>query len=129
MLLLDTHIWIWWVSEPERLSEQASIAIDKSIKSRSLCIATISTWEIAMLVKKSRLRLNTDISSWIHRTEDLSFVSFIPLNNQIALESVNLDLYKDLADRIIVATSNYLGAKLLTLDKKLIEFTGVSTIS
>jgi len=129
LLLLDTHIWIWWLAEPSRLSLRARGEIDKAIKSAGICIATISTWEIAMLVKKSRLELNTDVKNWIRRTEDLSFVSFIPLNNQIALESVNLDLHKDPADRIIVATSLYLGAKLVTMDQKLIDFKGVETIS
>ncbi|MFZ5594717.1 MAG: type II toxin-antitoxin system VapC family toxin [Pseudomonadota bacterium] len=130
MIVLDTHTWIWWVSNPELLSDSAQKTIDAAISDRSIYISCISTWEIAMLVAKDRLRFTTDITDWIVKSEALPFVSFIPLNNTIALKSIHLpgSFHNDPVDRIIVATTLSLGATLVTKDDKIRDYPYVKTI-
>jgi PIN domain nuclease of toxin-antitoxin system len=124
MIVLDTHAWIWWVSNPEMLSDTARQAIEDAVRRRELFISTISSWEVAMLVEKERLSLALDVRDWISRSEMLPFVTFVPLSAAIAVESVRLPGFPhaDPADRIIVATALSLGARLVTKDEKLLRF-------
>ena len=50
MIVLDTHIWLWWLSNPEKLSVKAAQAIHKEVIGGEVAISSISTWEIAMLI-------------------------------------------------------------------------------
>jgi PIN domain nuclease of toxin-antitoxin system len=124
MIVLDTHAWVWWVSNPEMISDTARQAIDDAVRRRELFISTISAWEVAMLVEKERLSLALDVRDWICRSETLPFVTFVPLSTAIAVESVRLPGFPhgDPADRIIVATALSLGARLVTRDEKLLNF-------
>ena len=124
MIVLDTHAWVWWVSNPEMLSDTARQAIDDAVRRRELFISTISAWEVAMLVEKDRLSLSLDVRDWISRSEALPFVTFVPLSTAIAVESVRLPGFPhaDPADRIIVATALSFGARLVTKDEKLLNF-------
>lgn len=130
MTVLDTHIWLWWVSNPENLSSRAAKAIKQAISVNAVYISSISAWEVAMLVEKNRLKLSVDVRDWIRKTEALSFVQFIPVDNTIALRSTSLPgkLHQDPADRIIIATAMVMGAKLITKDEKIRNYRYVKTI-
>ncbi len=130
MILLDTHVWLWWISNPEELSEEANTAIQQAQHESSIAISSISTWEIALLVEKGRLKLSIDVRDWVRKTEGLGFVNFIPVDNTISLRSVSLpgDFHADPADRIITATALTMGVPLITRDDKILEYTHVQTI-
>lgn len=130
MILLDTHVLLWWVNDPAALSISAKKAIDTAVASRSVYVSCISSWEIALLVERGRLRLALDVRDWICRCEALPFVVFVPLSNAIAIESVRLPDFPhaDPADRMIAATALSLGAKLVTKDAKLRNYPHVKTI-
>ncbi|MCE9596692.1 MAG: type II toxin-antitoxin system VapC family toxin [Spirochaetia bacterium] len=130
MILLDTHAWVWWVSNPELLSKQTLQILKKGASEKSIVVSCISAWEVAMLVKKGRLKLSQDVEEWIRKSERLSFLNFIPIDNAILLKSVSISekISKDPADRIIVATAVILGAKLVTKDAGLKKAKLVETI-
>lgn len=128
MTLLDTHAWIWWVDNPDKLSEAAQEEIRKAVAESSLYVSSMSVWELAMLVSKDRLQLKLDVGDWLSHTEALPYVTFVPVNNRIALNAMTLALHPDPADRIIVATALYLGATLVTKDDKLRTFEKVTTV-
>ena len=109
MILLDTHVWLWWISHPEKLSEEALLVIQQAVDENGIIISSISTWEIALLVGKGRMELSIDVRDWVRKTEGLPFVRFIPVDNTIFLRSVSLpgDFHPDPADRIITATSHH----------------------
>jgi PIN domain nuclease of toxin-antitoxin system len=121
MILLDTHVWIWWVSNPELLSSKAEVLIQKAMIEKKIYISSMSVWEVAMLVVKGRLKLSLDIKDWIRSCESLPFVQFVPVTNAIAFEAVHLPgkIPSDPADRIIVATALALDLVLITKDKKI----------
>src|SRR3989344_3647580 len=113
MILLDTHVLIWWVSNPEKLSPKAHNAIEKAVnQNQELYISSISVWEICMLVKKGRLKLAYDVATWIDLIESFPQIKSIPVDNDIAQKSTTLENFSqnDPADRIIVATSLVLDA-------------------
>ncbi len=133
MILLDTHAWLWWHSNPELLGDGAALAIEQAVKDKnenSIVISSISTWEIALLVEKKRLRLALETRDWIRKTESLPFVHFIPVDNTIALRSVALpgEFHADPADRIITATALSMNIPLITKDEKILNYPPVETI-
>lgn len=118
MIVLDTHAWIWWASNPDLLSKHALQVLSKAARDKSILVSSISAWEVAMLVKKGRLKLSMPADEWIARSERLSFLNFVPVDNSVLLKSVNLSekFSHDPADRIIVATTLLQGAKLVSKD-------------
>ena len=130
MIVLDTHIWLWWISNPENLSTSASKAISRAVDENGIVISSISTWEIALLVDKGRLELTIDVRDWVRKTESLPFVRFVPVDNTIILRSVTLpgQFHPDPADRIITATAMTMGLPLVTRDNKIIDYPHVQTI-
>lgn len=88
MILLDTHAWVWWLSQPEQLSKAVHEEIERSLTSAALCLSCFSAWELALLVQRGRLELSIDLAQWIAETEQIPGVIFHPVNNTLALQSV-----------------------------------------
>jgi len=130
MIVLDTHTWIWFISNPDFLSKRAQKAVNAAVKDKSILISSISAWEIALLVKKKRLELTLEVTDWIAKSESLPFIKFVPVTNSIAVKSVNLPLplHPDPVDRIIIATTLSLGAALVTKDEKLLGYAHINAI-
>ena len=130
MIVLDTHAWVWFVSNPELLSKKAKKSLDAAVEENALLISSISAWEVALLVAKKRLTLTLELSDWIAKSEMLPFVKFIPVDNSVAVKSVNLPqpLHSDPADRIIIATAISLGVPLVTKDEKILKYPHVQTV-
>ena len=130
MIVLDTHAWIWWVTDPNRIPPKTLKLIDRSVAAgEAIRVSSISTWEGAMLVDRDRLELTMDVTSWIAASEALPFIEFVPVDNAIALRAVQLPEFRhrDPADRIIVATALGLGATLITGDARLRRYRRVNT--
>jgi len=130
VIVLDTHVWLWWISNPELLGGVATEAIAGARSRRELFVSSISVWEVAMLTQKGRLQLALDVRDWLARCEALPFLQFVPVNNAIAVQASRLPggLHGDPADRIIVATALSLGATLVTKDEKLLNYAPVKTL-
>lgn len=130
MTLLDTHAWVWLVSEPKRLSARARRHTETEMRGGPLLVSSMSVWEVAMLSERGRLTLTIGVDDWVAHCEALSFLSFVPVSNRIALESVRLPGFPspDPADRIIVATALGLGATLVTADRRLQAYFRVRTV-
>ena len=129
MLLLDTHVWWWSVSEPAHLS---SIAVERILATRpsQRAIASISLWELAMLESKQRIELDIPVAVWLSRAVKKTGITIIDLTPTIAADSCNLpgSFHKDPADRIIVATARIHGLTLLTRDQKILEYDHVQCV-
>ena len=130
MILLDTHVWVWFVSNPELLSKAAKNAIDSAMEQKEIFISSISAWEIALLIAKGRLYLTLEVNDWVAKSERLPFLQFLPVDNYVAVKSVNLPqpLHSDPADRIIIATAITIGAPVVTKDEKVLNYPHVKTI-
>ncbi len=131
MLVLDTHVLLWWVSGSGALSAAANKAIKNTLsKAGEIIISSISAWEISMLIKKERLVLSMDAESWLDEVRQIDGVRFVPVDNEIGIKSTTLpgEFHKDPADRMIVATARKLAASLVTADKKMINYEHVKTI-
>jgi PIN domain nuclease of toxin-antitoxin system len=130
VILLDTHVWIWYLSNPELLSRPALAAVEAAKKDGRVHVSCISTWELFILVKKGRLVLTQDETAWVRRAEGLPFLTFVPVDNEIARLSVQLPapLHEDPADRIIVATARSMGLTLITKDERLLNYSHIASV-
>ena len=132
MIVLDTHALIWWVNGDKQLSNSARKAIDNEVDSElgEVLISTISSWEIALLVQKSRLTLTMDVSDWIRTVANIDHVRFVPIDNDVAIQSIRLpgNFHPDPADRMITALARHLSAALVTCDEKIRAYKHVKTI-
>jgi len=117
-LLLDTHIWIWSVSEPERVSRRVARAIEDA--RNELWVSPVSTWEIVLLSDKGRLKLRNGVEVWIQESAAQFPLREAPLTNEIALATRSIHLpHHDPGDRLLAATALTYGLTLVTADRHL----------
>jgi len=130
VIVLDTHVWVWWVSGLEPLSPRAHRLMGEAVEQKAVSLSSISVWEVAQLVSRGRLELTMDVATWVAKSEAMPFLHFIPVDNAIALKSVQLPepLHPDPADRIIIATALTLGYPLVTRDERIARSPHVRTI-
>jgi PIN domain nuclease of toxin-antitoxin system len=127
-LLLDTHIWIWSVLEPQRLSRRVARTLTNP--GNQLWLSSISVWELLLLHRKQRIELEEEVGSWVRKTLDALQVNEAPLTIDVALEVLALDLpHGDPADHFLVATAKVLGLTLVTADERLIHALGISVMA
>lgn len=119
MIVLDTHALLWWVDGSKELSPRARRHIDSHIDKDAIRASSISVWEIGALVAKRRLELAIAVEEWVARCEALPFLTFIPVDNAIALASTRLSGRPptDPTDRLIIATALSLRATIITKDQ------------
>ena|SRR3989344_9515928 len=130
MILIDTHVLLWWVSDRKKLSSKATQIFSGQVQQGLILVSSISIWEICLLLKKKKISLLRDTESWIEQVEKLPYIQFVPVDNRIAAKSVNLpgQFHSDPADRIIVATARETGAVLITSDEKIRKYSHVQTL-
>ena len=117
-LLLDTHIFLWSLLEPERLSKNVAVELQK--QENQLWLSPISSWEIMLLEQKGSLFLEPDSASWLREAFKRVPVKEARINHEVAIQSCLIKLpHKDSADRLIAATAVIYGLILVTADTRL----------
>ena len=131
MIVLDTHVLLWWVNGSDAMSVAAEKAIKKTLTQGSeVIVSAISAWEVSMLIDKGRLILSMDVENWFDEVAQIDGVRFMPVDNEISIKSTVLpgNFHKDPADRMIVATARRLAVPLVTADEKIRNYKHVRTI-
>lgn len=130
MILLDTHALIWYLDDPEKLSQTGRVRIETAFHSEGVGISDITLWEIAMLVEKSRLTLDRDVAVWLGDLSALPNFRVLPISPAIAALSARLpgEFHIDPADRLITATAIDQSAPLVTKDKHIRRYPHLDTI-
>ena len=119
--LLDTHAWIWWVTEDRRLSAAARRAIERSQDKGDLSLSLISVWEVAKKVEKAQLVLDRPVERWLDLALAQPGLEMVELTRPILVESCRLPppFHGDPADQIIVATARDRDASIVTKDERI----------
>lgn len=127
-LLLDTHVWLWRLLDPERISPKAEEAI--ADRESELHLSPISTWETLMLARKGRLTLDPSPREWVIDALWRSALTATPLTHGIAVRSETLDGFEseDPADRFLVATALERDLTLVTADGEMRDYPPVATL-
>jgi PIN domain nuclease of toxin-antitoxin system len=119
-ILLDTHIWLWYLLEDPRLSKNLQVMIADSYN--EIWLSPVIIWEALLVGEKGRVILDPDPVSWVKSALKTLETREASLNNEIAILSRQLDCpHQDPADRFIAATAIYYNLYLATVDKNLIN--------
>jgi PIN domain nuclease of toxin-antitoxin system len=126
-LLLDTHIWVRSVLQPERLS--ARVARHLTNPENEIWLSAVSIWELRLLHDKGRMRLMPDPITWINDNLSRLKIREAPLTFEVALAISSLKLpHNDPADGFIAATAKVFGLTLVTADEQLAKLADISVL-
>jgi len=128
MILLDTHVLVWALAAPERLSKVASLAIRRAQTGGGLAVAAITLWELAVLVARGRIQGYGTVDDSVRLLTQGVVVK--PITAAIAAIAAEFPSQypRDPADRLIGATAKAEGIPLLTRDQKLLAVPMLQTI-
>lgn len=126
-LLLDTHIWIWSISEPQRLTRRVARELDSA--QNQLWLSPISIWETLLLHRKGRLKIPEGFSTWVTRALATMPLTEAPMTFEVAaaLSTINLP-HSDPADMFLAASAKVFGLTLVTSDRHLLRTSEISAM-
>jgi PIN domain nuclease of toxin-antitoxin system len=117
-VVLDTHMWVWWLTPDSPLSHAERDALDAKAGRRELFLAAISLWEVQVLHARRRVELVLPFAEWLARAADNQVIAVLPLSIEVvlALDALPASFHGDPADRLIVATARAHAMPLATRD-------------
>lgn len=117
--LLDTHVWLWWLTSAEALGGRERRALDQLAGDERPFLSAVSMWEAQLLVAKGRFTPPCAFESWLLLAASPETVTLLPLDIEAVLELQRLPVrfHGDPADRLIVATARAHGLPLATHDR------------
>lgn len=115
MIVLDTHVWHWWINQiPGKLSPAITRLIEEADE---VGVSTISCFEMAWLVRHGRIELSIRLDEWFAEVEASQTIRYLPVTSDIARRAVALtEHHKDPQDRLIIATALACNADLISFD-------------
>lgn len=129
MIVLDTHVVIWLLGDPDRISQRAQHAIQSLLlQDEEAAISCLSLYEIARGIARGRMRVGQPLPAFLRSIEARFLV--IPLSSEIAKTAAEFSpvFPGDPFDRIIAATAVIHVAPLITADKRMLRSDEVKTI-
>jgi len=123
MILLDTHIWLWWLIGDGALSPTERTSLDEKASRGLIAISWVSIWETEMLYRKGRITLLPNLESWVRKATDSTFCTVLPADIDLVLAQKMLPdaFHGDPADRLIVASALLADMPLATHDSKILN--------
>jgi PIN domain nuclease of toxin-antitoxin system len=126
-LLLDTHIWIWSLLQPEKMLPRVRRALEDPKNEKWL--SPISVWELVILVDKKRVLLTASVEEWVVQSMAIAPLKEAPLTTEVALASTKTRLsHRDPADAFLVATAKVFDLTLVTTDAHILTAKGISLL-
>lgn len=127
-LLLDTHIWLWSLTDRKRLTQRVIVALGDP--DNELWLSPISIWELVVLCQKGRLNLDQDVDSWVAHKLNAVPLQEAPVTYEVARETRRLRLpHRDPADRFLLATAKVFELTLVTADERLLKAREVAVLA
>ncbi len=126
-LLLDTHIWIWSLLQPEKLVPRVRRALEDPTNEKWL--SPISIWELLILVEKKRVFLTVSVDEWVAQSMAIAPLKEAPLTTEVALATTETRLsHRDPADALLAATAKVFDLTLVTADVRMLTAKGISLL-
>jgi PIN domain nuclease of toxin-antitoxin system len=129
VILLDTHVWIWWVHGDPQLPPKYRAALEAA-EAEGFGVSVISCWEAAKLVEVGRLKLPKETLAWMESALAYPGIRLLELTPAMAVASTQLPspFHRDPADQLLVATSTVLQIPIMTLDSKILSYPHVNVV-
>jgi PIN domain nuclease of toxin-antitoxin system len=115
MIVLDSHIWFWWINfEHRRISQDV---LEKIENADRVGVSAVSCFELALANQRGRLTFSLPTSAWFDLALASSGVELLPVTPEITTRAVDLSaVHRDPFDRIIIATAIEFDGKLASVD-------------
>jgi PIN domain nuclease of toxin-antitoxin system len=127
-LLLDTHIWIWSLLEPAKLSRRVRAELEAP--DNELWLSPISVWELLILIERGKVEVDKDPISWVAEISRSIALREAAVTHEVAVESRRIDLaHQDPADRFLAATARVYDLTLVTADDRLLSARTIATLA
>jgi PIN domain nuclease of toxin-antitoxin system len=126
-LLLDTHIWLWALLQPAKIS----LSVRRQLENprNELYLSAISIWEAHHLQRRKRFRIKQGFSEWLDQVFLQVPVLEVPISFAVAAEAARLELPQaDLGDLFLAATASVFDLTLVTADLQLLECDWLKTL-
>lgn len=123
MILLDTHVWLWWLLGDGPLSNRQREGLDRLASQHLLALSWVSIWECEMLERKQRILLQPNFQEWIREATSSEFLNLWPVDLDVVIAQRELPqaFHNDPADRLITASAFLADVPLATLDQRIIN--------
>lgn len=130
MIVIDTHVLVWWLTGAPGLSSAAQRTIADNSGPGEIVVSAISVLEIATAVRRGRLQFSVPLDQWLTDAQSLPELRVEPISTEIAALAGSLPdpMHGDPADRLIAATASVLRVPLVTGDEKLRGYREVEAI-
>ena len=130
MIVIDTHVLVWWLTGARGLSRKAERTVAAHGDPGQIVVSAISLLEIATAIRRGRLQLSMPLDQWLADMNSLPEIRVESVSAEIAVLAGGLaePMHGDPADRLIVATTAVLGVPLVTGDRKLRAYRGIKTM-
>lgn len=119
-LLLDTHVFLWLLAEPDRLGRHIGSLEDPN---NELLLSAASSWEIAIKIQLGRLDLPDDPKRYVPDRMRAIGAEPLPIEHNHALAVSELPpLHRDPFDRMLVAQARDLRLTIVTADVQIARY-------
>ena len=119
--LLDTHAFLWWITDSPRLTTRVLQFVRDP--SNSLFLSAASGWEIAIKAGIGKLHLSEDLDAFIDEQLTLNRIDVLPVQMSHALFVRKLPAHhRDPFDRLLIAQSLIEGMPLITVDPPIVRY-------
>jgi PIN domain nuclease of toxin-antitoxin system len=119
-MLIDTHVWIWWLTAAGNLSSSERQGLNASAAIEPLRISAISLWEAQMLHARRRFALDVPFEPWLLQATLADIIRVLPIDTSVILELNRMPpMHDDPADRLIAATARAHDLPLATHDRRI----------
>lgn len=119
--LLDTNVWLWMWTEPEKLRTEARMIIEDP--ANELHVSAVSAWEIATKASAGRLTLPTSVGEWLADPRHLAEVTQLPITFAHASRAGTLPpVHRDPFDRMLVAQAQIENLTVITADAQVAAY-------
>jgi len=126
--LLDTHIWLWSAMQPQRLSTR--VAKTMADPQNELWLSSVSVWELTVLCRKGKFRVQSDIPAWVASTISELRLTEAPLTIEVVLALPSMRFsHGDPADHFLAATARVFDLTLITGDDHLMKLPGIRVLA
>lgn len=114
-LLLDTHVFIWWDSNPDKLSPLA-LSLCEDLR-HTLIISVASLWEMQIKAQIGKLKLQHPMAELVEKQKEINGIQVLPILFEHILELDNLpNIHKDPFDRLLIAQAKIENATIVSAD-------------
>jgi PIN domain nuclease of toxin-antitoxin system len=128
MILLDTHVVLWWALAPDKLSAKAKRICEEMERSKCLLSST-SIWELGIKIKKGKLEIRLSIEEFVQLLRKTGVLEIVPIDEKIWMKNLSLKWsHKNPVGRTLVATTLLNQLPVLTKDEVIHRYRGVKSI-